>query len=118
MTYQNRWSRDLSAGFRNTDIAEKLGVAERTVKSRRKSALKKLGVDSVPDLAHAFALLDSDAPPGGASVETGANAQVGDRALNASDRSANNAGDRSASNAGDVSSRRAGSRSSAGYTVC
>ncbi|MDM0110341.1 LuxR C-terminal-related transcriptional regulator [Variovorax sp. J22R24] len=88
LTYQEQVvARSVSEGYRNRDIAEKLGAAERTVKSYRKSALKKLVVDSVPDLVHAFAILDSDAPPGGASVETGVNVQNGDTAPDATDRS-------------------------------
>ncbi|MDM0050390.1 response regulator transcription factor [Variovorax sp. J22R115] len=62
-------------GHRNRDIAEKLGVAERTIKNHR-LALRRLAVDSVPDLVHAFSLLDFDDPPCGASF-AGANVQDG-----------------------------------------
>ncbi|RZL88951.1 MAG: hypothetical protein EOP82_21305 [Variovorax sp.] len=67
LTYQERLvARSVSEGHRNRDIAEELGVAERTVKNYRKLALKKLAVDSVPELVHAFALLNLDNPRGGA----------------------------------------------------
>ncbi|MDM0049727.1 response regulator transcription factor [Variovorax sp. J22R115] len=71
LTYQEQLvARFVSEGHRNRAIAEKLGVAERTVKNHRKLALQKLAVDSVPGLVHAMALLGFDGPHGGASFET------------------------------------------------
>ncbi|MDM0108865.1 LuxR C-terminal-related transcriptional regulator [Variovorax sp. J22R24] len=71
LTYEEQWvARSVCQGHRNRDIAEELGIAERTVKNHRASALKKLAVDSVPALVHAFILLDADDPHGNGWAET------------------------------------------------
>ncbi|MDM0078886.1 LuxR C-terminal-related transcriptional regulator [Variovorax sp. J2P1-59] len=64
LTYQEQLAaRLVSEGARNKDVAESLGVAERTVKIYRTLALKKLDVHSVPELVRALALLDSGPDP-------------------------------------------------------
>ena len=48
-------------GLLNRQIAERLGIAERTVKVHRLSAYRKLGVHNTAELAPLFALLERGA---------------------------------------------------------
>jgi len=52
----------VSAGHRNHEIARILDISERTVRTRRYSALRKLAVDSVPKLVDTLVLLGVDQP--------------------------------------------------------
>ncbi|MGJ7511181.1 response regulator transcription factor [Variovorax sp. GT1P44] len=72
LTYPEKLvARLVNEGHRNRAIAESLNVAERTVKGYRKLAFKKLAVDSVAELVHAIALLDSDVLDGASYRATG-----------------------------------------------
>jgi len=52
----------VSAGRRNHEAAKILDISERTVRTRRYSALRKLAVDSVPKLVDTLVLLGVDQP--------------------------------------------------------
>lgn len=44
------------AGLSNRDLAEQLGVSDRTVEVHRSRGMKKMGADSLPDLVRKYAL--------------------------------------------------------------
>lgn len=57
--------REVAKGKLNKVIAAELGVTEKTIKVHRASGMKKLGIQSIPELVQFLALLDETSVPWG-----------------------------------------------------